>query len=217
MSFHLPTAQVKGSVFLHFLSMTLCREAAELQEAESVHLEQSWRDFYLYPGISVVCLDDLIRHHLHAKAMSRVRNRQAVQNGKVGKFATSVFPFACWFLRTILELYKKFIRFQCFAKGYKIQVDRFMLLSCLLQLTWPSFWTRGSLYCRPISLFVAYTVFCGFVTACRLAGSPTRRSPLSVKATTEGVVRAPSAFSMTLAACRWQGEHITMHFPFTRR
>src|SRR5882672_4247283 len=29
---------------------------------------------------------------------------------------------------------------------------------------------------------------------------PTRRSPLSVNATIEGVVRAPSAFSMTLAA-----------------
>ena len=36
---------------------------------------------------------------------------------------------------------------------------------------------------------------------CRLAGSPTRRSPLSVKATTDGVVRAPSAFSMTLGVC----------------
>lgn len=35
----------------------------------------------------------------------------------------------------------------------------------------------------------------------RLAGSPTRRSPLSVKATTEGVVRWPSAFSMTLGVC----------------
>src|ERR1700704_984119 len=33
---------------------------------------------------------------------------------------------------------------------------------------------------------------------CRLAGCPTRTSPLSVNATTEGVVRAPSAFSMTL-------------------
>ena len=37
--------------------------------------------------------------------------------------------------------------------------------------------------------------------ACRLAGMPTSRSPLSVKATTEGVVRAPSAFSITLALC----------------
>ena len=34
----------------------------------------------------------------------------------------------------------------------------------------------------------------------RLAGTPTRRSPLSVKATTEGVVRWPSAFSMTRGA-----------------
>src|SRR5919199_4656911 len=38
----------------------------------------------------------------------------------------------------------------------------------------------------------------GLVTAWRLAGWPTRRSPSSVKATIDGVVRAPSAFSMTL-------------------
>lgn len=37
--------------------------------------------------------------------------------------------------------------------------------------------------------------------ACRFAGIPTSRSPLSEKATMEGVVRAPSAFSMTLAVC----------------
>ena len=45
---------------------------------------------------------------------------------------------------------------------------------------------------------VAYTVLVGLVTACRLAGWPTSRSPSSMKATTEGVVRAPSAFSITL-------------------
>ena len=33
----------------------------------------------------------------------------------------------------------------------------------------------------------------------RLAGWPTSTSPVSVKATIEGVVRAPSAFSITLA------------------
>ena len=38
--------------------------------------------------------------------------------------------------------------------------------------------------------------------ACRLAGMPTRRSPLSEKATMDGVVRAPSEFSITLADCR---------------
>ena len=32
---------------------------------------------------------------------------------------------------------------------------------------------------------------------CRLAVCPTRTSPLSVKATIDGVVRAPSAFSIT--------------------
>src|SRR5439155_607793 len=35
------------------------------------------------------------------------------------------------------------------------------------------------------------------VTAWRLAGWPTRRSPSSRMATTDGVVRAPSAFSIT--------------------
>src|SRR5262245_1801306 len=42
-------------------------------------------------------------------------------------------------------------------------------------------------------------VFSGFVTLCRLAGCPTRTSPLSVHATMDGVVRAPSAFSITLS------------------
>ena len=37
----------------------------------------------------------------------------------------------------------------------------------------------------------------GFVTACRLAASPTTRSPDLVNATTDGVVRLPSEFSKT--------------------
>src|SRR2546423_13723582 len=37
----------------------------------------------------------------------------------------------------------------------------------------------------------------GLVTAWRLAGWPTSRSPSSVNATIDGVVRMPSAFSMT--------------------
>src|SRR6187549_2945602 len=44
------------------------------------------------------------------------------------------------------------------------------------------------------------TVFSGFVTACRLATVPTRRSPPLVNATTDGVVRPPSAFSMTVGS-----------------
>jgi hypothetical protein len=44
------------------------------------------------------------------------------------------------------------------------------------------------------------TVFCGLVTACRLATVPTRRSPDCAKATTDGVVRPPSAFSMTVGS-----------------
>src|SRR5580765_8476891 len=47
--------------------------------------------------------------------------------------------------------------------------------------------------------FTAKKVRSGLVTAWRLAGWPTRRSPSSVKATIDGVVRIPSAFSMTFA------------------
>ena len=43
-------------------------------------------------------------------------------------------------------------------------------------------------------------VFLGLVTAWRLATWPTRRSPVLVKATTEGVVRLPSALGMTLGS-----------------
>src|SRR4051812_8141952 len=61
-----------------------------------------------------------------------------------------------------------------------------------------SFSTIGSLYWRPISRLMAKKVLMGLVTAWRLAGWPTRRSLSSWMATTEGVVRTPSAFSMTL-------------------
>ena len=62
-----------------------------------------------------------------------------------------------------------------------------------------SFCVSGSVNFLPISRFVAYNVFLEFVTACRLAGMPTNRSPSAVNATTDGVVLAPSAFSRTLA------------------
>src|SRR5919202_6512806 len=44
---------------------------------------------------------------------------------------------------------------------------------------------------------IEYTVFSGFTAAWRRASWPTRRSPDLVKATTDGVVRPPSAFGMT--------------------
>ena len=61
-----------------------------------------------------------------------------------------------------------------------------------------SFCVIGSSKVRPIRRLIAKKVFSGLVTAWRLAGWPTRRSPSSVKATMDGVVRAPSAFSITL-------------------
>src|SRR4051812_42634213 len=60
-----------------------------------------------------------------------------------------------------------------------------------------SFWTSFSSNLRPMRRLIAYSVFLGLVTAWRLAGAPTSTSPSSMKATTEGVVRAPSEFSMT--------------------
>ena len=57
--------------------------------------------------------------------------------------------------------------------------------------------TNGSSYRRPIRRFTAYSVLVGLVTACRFADWPTRRSPLSLKAMIDGVVRAPSLFSIT--------------------
>ena len=53
---------------------------------------------------------------------------------------------------------------------------------------------------RPMKRLIEKIVFSGFITACRLATVPTRRSPESVKATTEGVVRPPSAFSSTVGS-----------------
>src|SRR6202162_87284 len=61
-----------------------------------------------------------------------------------------------------------------------------------------SFLLIGSSNCRPISRLIAKMVRSGLVTAWRLAGWPTRRSPASVNATIEGVVFRPSVFSMIL-------------------
>ena len=53
----------------------------------------------------------------------------------------------------------------------------------------------------PICLFTDNRVLSEFVTACLLAVTPIRRSPPSLaKATTEGVVLAPSAFAITTAS-----------------
>ena len=50
---------------------------------------------------------------------------------------------------------------------------------------------------RPMNRLMEKTVFSGFVTAWRLATCPTSRSPPLVNATTDGVVRPPSALGMT--------------------
>src|SRR5918997_6769032 len=60
--------------------------------------------------------------------------------------------------------------------------------------------SRTSASLRPMKRLIEKTVLVGLVTAWRLATVPTRRSPLCVKATTDGVVRPPSAFSMTVGS-----------------
>ena len=52
----------------------------------------------------------------------------------------------------------------------------------------------------PISLLMEMMVRSGLVMAWRLATWPTSRSPFLEKATTEGVVLAPSALGMTTAS-----------------
>src|SRR5690606_16399979 len=53
---------------------------------------------------------------------------------------------------------------------------------------------------RPMKRLIEKIVFSGFITAWRLATVPTSRSPPSVNATTDGVVRPPSAFSSTVGS-----------------
>src|SRR5436190_19737885 len=57
-----------------------------------------------------------------------------------------------------------------------------------------------SSYLRPMKRLTEKTVFSGFVTCCRRAGAPTSRWPSFVKPTTDGVVRPPSAFGITVGS-----------------
>src|SRR5919106_6581457 len=58
-------------------------------------------------------------------------------------------------------------------------------------------WTSGSSQRRPMKRLMLKMVFSGLVIAWRLATWPTRRSPDLAKATTDGVIRPPSALVMT--------------------
>ena len=57
--------------------------------------------------------------------------------------------------------------------------------------------SRISVNLRPMRRFAEKIVFLGLVTAWRFAACPTTRSPVFANATTDGVVRAPSALGMT--------------------
>ncbi len=61
----------------------------------------------------------------------------------------------------------------------------------------PSSWIFQSV---PMWRFTERMVRSTFVTAWRLATSPTSTSPFLAKATTDGVVRAPSALVMTVGS-----------------
>src|SRR3954453_4568767 len=64
-------------------------------------------------------------------------------------------------------------------------------------LTEIAFFDSGESWRRPISRFTAKTVASGLVIACRLAICPPSRSPDSVNATIDGVVRLPSELGIT--------------------
>ena len=60
--------------------------------------------------------------------------------------------------------------------------------------------SETSSYLRPMKRLIEKTVFCGLVTCWRFAGVPTSRWPSFVNATTDGVVRPPSAFGITVGS-----------------
>src|SRR6185437_5026688 len=60
--------------------------------------------------------------------------------------------------------------------------------------------SETSSHLRPMKRLIEKIVFSGFVTCCRRAGAPTSRWPSFANATTDGVVRPPSAFGMTVGS-----------------
>src|SRR6266540_3801244 len=60
--------------------------------------------------------------------------------------------------------------------------------------------SETSSHLRPMNRLIEKIVFSGFVTCWRLAGAPTSRWSSFVNATTDGVVRPPSAFGITLGS-----------------
>src|SRR5439155_5515077 len=60
--------------------------------------------------------------------------------------------------------------------------------------------SETSSYFRPMKRLIEKIVFSGFVTCWRFAGAPTSRWPSFANATTDGVVRPPSALGMTVGS-----------------
>src|SRR6185436_8006588 len=60
--------------------------------------------------------------------------------------------------------------------------------------------SETSSHLRPMKRLIEKIVFSGFVTCWRRAGAPTSRWPSFANATTDGVVRPPSAFGITVGS-----------------
>ena len=60
--------------------------------------------------------------------------------------------------------------------------------------------SETSSYLRPMKRLIEKIVFWGLVTCWRRAGAPTSRCPSLVNATTDGVVRPPSALGITVGS-----------------
>ena len=60
--------------------------------------------------------------------------------------------------------------------------------------------SETSSHLRPMNRLIEKIVFSGFVTCWRRAGAPTSRWPSFANATTDGVVRPPSAFGITVGS-----------------
>ena len=58
-----------------------------------------------------------------------------------------------------------------------------------------------------------WTVWSGLMSICRLAISPTNRSPSALKPTTLGVTRPPSSLMMTLGSPRSMKAHTELVVP----
>src|ERR687897_1540776 len=85
-----------------------------------------------------------------------------------------------------------------YASASRFSFCRMKALICWGENSLPS--ARKRQDDSPMCRLTERTVRSGLVTACRLATSPTSTSPVLERATTDGVVRAPSALGITVGS-----------------